>query len=82
MPADKIIITSRFADGLIAPIAPHARIIMGSDPAKGMPRAEILARVGEIPGRLRMIWAQSSANGLPPSIVADRIAQGLIGRGA
>jgi leucine dehydrogenase len=44
-------------------------------------RAEIFERVGEIPGRLRDIWAQSSENGLPPSVVADGIAQGLIGRG-
>ncbi|HEX7821330.1 MAG TPA: Glu/Leu/Phe/Val dehydrogenase dimerization domain-containing protein [Sphingobium sp.] len=44
-------------------------------------RAEIFARVDQIPGRLRTIWAESGKSGLPPSVVADRIAQGLIGRG-
>ncbi|MET0239661.1 MAG: Glu/Leu/Phe/Val dehydrogenase dimerization domain-containing protein [Sphingobium sp.] len=43
-------------------------------------RAEIMDRVGEIPGRLRTIWAESTATGAPPSIVADGIAQRLIGR--
>lgn len=44
-------------------------------------RAEILARVGEIPDRLRGVWAESAATGRPPSVVADSIAQRLIGRG-
>jgi leucine dehydrogenase len=42
--------------------------------------ADIRARVGEIPGRLRTIWAESRDSGLPPSVVADRIALRLIGR--
>lgn len=44
-------------------------------------RAEIFARVGEIPDRLRGIWSESAEIALPPSVVADRIAQRLIGRG-
>jgi len=44
-------------------------------------RADILARVGEIAGRLDAIWSESAATGLPPSVVADGIAQRLIGRG-
>ncbi|HEX7855996.1 MAG TPA: Glu/Leu/Phe/Val dehydrogenase dimerization domain-containing protein [Sphingobium sp.] len=43
-------------------------------------RADIAARVGEIPGRLRSIWTESADTGLPPSLVADHIAQRLIGR--
>lgn len=44
-------------------------------------RDEIFARVSEIPARLRTIWTDSAEKGSPPSVVADRIAQGLIGRG-
>ncbi|MCE7797484.1 amino acid dehydrogenase [Sphingobium sufflavum] len=44
-------------------------------------REAILGRVAEIPGRLRTIWTDSAESGLPPSVVADCIAQGLIGRG-
>ncbi|HEX7872474.1 MAG TPA: Glu/Leu/Phe/Val dehydrogenase dimerization domain-containing protein [Sphingobium sp.] len=43
-------------------------------------RAEIMARVAEIPGRLQGIWSESNQTGLPPSLVADHMAQHLIGR--
>jgi leucine dehydrogenase len=44
-------------------------------------RAEVEKRIAEIPGRLDTIWQQSASIGEPASIVADRIAQKLIGRG-
>lgn len=44
-------------------------------------RAEVEARIGEIPGRLREIWARSKASGRPAALVADDIARALIGRG-
>jgi leucine dehydrogenase len=43
-------------------------------------RAEVEARVAEIPGRLETIWAESAATGQGPARVADRMAMGLIGR--
>jgi leucine dehydrogenase len=43
-------------------------------------RAGVLARVGEIPGRLQAIWRESAQSGLPPSVVADAIARRAIGR--
>lgn len=43
-------------------------------------RAEVESRIAEIPGRLETIWAESTASGDPASLVADRIAQRLIGR--
>jgi leucine dehydrogenase len=42
--------------------------------------AEINARVDQIPGRLMQIWDESAASGETPAEVADRMAQGLIGR--
>ena len=42
--------------------------------------AEIAARIDQIPGRLMQIWDESAATGDTPAQVADRIAQGLIGR--
>jgi leucine dehydrogenase len=42
--------------------------------------AEIDRRIDAIPGRLNQIWDESSATGDTPAQVADRIAQGLIGR--
>ena len=42
--------------------------------------AEIDARIDQIPGRLMQIWDESAATGDTPAQVADRIAQGLIGR--
>jgi leucine dehydrogenase len=38
-------------------------------------------QVAQIPGRLVAIWQESEATGLPPEVVADRMAQKLIGRG-
>lgn len=44
-------------------------------------RAEVEARVAEIPGRLETVWQESAASGDPAALVADRMAQRLIGRG-
>ena len=38
-------------------------------------------RIEQIPGRLRSIWEESEAKGLPANSIADRMAQKLIGRG-
>ncbi|USI72481.1 Glu/Leu/Phe/Val family dehydrogenase [Sphingomonas morindae] len=43
-------------------------------------RAEVESRIAEIPGRLDRIWEESAATGDPAAIVADRLAQKLIGR--
>lgn len=43
-------------------------------------RAEVEKRIAEIPGRLDTIWQESAASSEPASIVADRMAQKLIGR--
>ncbi|WP_188237106.1 Glu/Leu/Phe/Val family dehydrogenase [Sphingopyxis sp. LK2115] len=42
---------------------------------------EVESRIRLIPGRLAEIWAESKASGTPASVVADRMAQKLIGRG-
>jgi leucine dehydrogenase len=42
--------------------------------------AEIDRRIDAIPERLNQIWDESAATGNTPAQVADRIAQGLIGR--
>ena len=44
-------------------------------------REEVESRIHQIPGRLAEIWAESKASGTPASVVADRMAQKLIGRG-
>jgi leucine dehydrogenase len=44
-------------------------------------REEVESRIHLIPGRLAEIWAESKASGNPASVVADRMAQKLIGRG-
>jgi len=44
-------------------------------------RAEVQARLKQIPGRLEMIWAESEASGETAARVADRMAMKLIGRG-
>ena len=41
---------------------------------------EVRKRIAQIPGRLQEIWSQSDASGVSPDIVADRMAQKLIGR--
>jgi leucine dehydrogenase len=41
---------------------------------------EVRKRIAEIPGRLRAIWQESEASGLSSDVVADRMAQRLIGR--
>ncbi len=38
-------------------------------------------RIEQIPQRLAAIWQESEASGLPSNLVADRMAQKLIGRG-
>lgn len=42
--------------------------------------ADVNARIDGIAGRLQNIWEESSAEKTPPDIVADRMAQRLIGR--
>jgi len=44
-------------------------------------RAEVQARLKQIPGRLETIWAESAATGETEARVADRMAMTLIGRG-
>jgi leucine dehydrogenase len=43
--------------------------------------AEVNALVEKIPGRLESIWQESAASGVSADVVADRMAQKLIGRG-
>ncbi len=42
---------------------------------------EVRKRIAQIPDRLRAIWRESDATGERPDVVADRMAQKLIGRG-
>lgn len=42
--------------------------------------ADVHARIAEIPARLESIWQQSDASGQSADVVADRMAQHLIGR--
>ncbi len=42
---------------------------------------EVRRRIAQIPERLRTIWHESEASGLGADVVADRMAQKLIGRG-
>lgn len=44
-------------------------------------RKAVEARVAGIPDRLNQIWDESAASGDNPALVADRIAQAMIGRG-
>jgi len=50
---------------------------------KGTPctAEEVNTRIGKIPERLKAIWRESEATGLGADVVADRMAQSLIGRG-
>jgi leucine dehydrogenase len=41
---------------------------------------EVRKRLAQIPGRLLAIWRESEASGISPDVVADRMAQKLIGR--
>jgi leucine dehydrogenase len=43
--------------------------------------AAVRALIEQIPGRLETIWQESAASGVPADVVADRMAQKLIGRG-
>jgi leucine dehydrogenase len=43
--------------------------------------AEVNALVAQIPGRLEQIWQESESTGISADVVADRMAQKLIGRG-
>lgn len=42
---------------------------------------EVRKRIGHIPERLEEVWRKSDASGESPDVVADRMAQELIGRG-
>ncbi len=41
---------------------------------------EVRKRIAHIPGRLEQIWQESDSTGISPDMVADRMAQKLIGR--
>jgi len=41
---------------------------------------EVRKRIAKIPGRLEKIWQESDQTGVSPDVVADRMAQKLIGR--
>jgi leucine dehydrogenase len=41
---------------------------------------EVRKRLAQIPSRLESIWAESDSTGISPDVVADRMAQSLIGR--
>lgn len=41
---------------------------------------EVRKRIAQIPGRLEEIWQESDESGISPDVVADRMAQKLIGR--
>jgi leucine dehydrogenase len=43
--------------------------------------AEVHTLIEQIPARLTSIWQESEATGVPSDVVADRMAQKLIGRG-
>lgn len=43
-------------------------------------RGHVEGMVAQIPDRLRTIWAESAARGVPAAVVADEMAQRLIGR--
>ena len=45
-------------------------------------KADVNARIEQIPARLEQVWQTSQASGTSPDIVADQMAQELIGRGA
>ena len=42
---------------------------------------EVRRRIAQIPDRLRQVWQESAATGKSADVVADRMAQRLIGRG-
>ncbi|MBV8911455.1 MAG: Glu/Leu/Phe/Val dehydrogenase [Acetobacteraceae bacterium] len=42
---------------------------------------EVRKRIAQIPARLRVIWHESETTGVSSDVVADRMAQKLIGRG-
>ncbi len=54
---------------------------LGHRLANGGSAADVQSRIRLIPERLAAIWADSRATGTPASVVADRMAQRLIGRG-
>ena len=41
---------------------------------------DVRERIAQIPSRLAAIWSESEATGTPPDVIADRMAQRLIGR--
>ncbi len=41
---------------------------------------EVRKRIAQIPGRLKQIWEEAESSGLSSDVVADRMAQKLIGR--
>ncbi len=53
---------------------------LGQASGAGGSREEVERRIHLIPERLRAIWADSRSSGVPASMVADAMAQKLIGR--
>ncbi len=53
---------------------------LGAQGREGGSRADVLARIAQIPERLDAIWDESAATGIPASDVADAMARRLIGR--
>jgi leucine dehydrogenase len=54
---------------------------LGRRAGKPHTAADVNARIEQIPQRLVAIWHESEASGVSPDVVADRMAQELIGRG-
>jgi leucine dehydrogenase len=54
---------------------------LGRRAGKPHTAAEVNARIEQIPERLQAIWRESETSGFSPDVVADRMAQRLIGRG-
>ena len=54
--------------------------LIGRRAGKPNSAAEVNARIEEIPERLAAIWRESEDTGVPSDVVADRMAQRLIGR--
>ena len=66
------------AGGIISVATEYLARRDGHDASK----ADVNARIEQIPARLEQVWQASKTSGTSPDIVADQMAQELIGRGA